>query len=86
VTGNTNLATSCPTRSATFEEGKAVAQSWGNADELAALDAREKEFADAAAKSLTKQWQTNPAVHFNEWANFGKKDFAPVVAAFRKLF
>ena len=27
----------------------------------------------------------NKAVHYNEWANFGKKDFEPVVAAFRDL-
>ena len=27
----------------------------------------------------------NKAVHYNEWANFGKKDFQPVVAAFKDL-
>jgi hypothetical protein len=27
----------------------------------------------------------NKAVHDNEWANFGKKDFEPVVAAFKEL-
>ena len=27
----------------------------------------------------------NKAVHYNEWANFGKKDFEPVVAAFKAL-
>jgi hypothetical protein len=24
-------------------------------------------------------------VHYNEWANFGKKDFEPVAAAFKEL-
>ncbi len=24
-------------------------------------------------------------MHYNEWANFGRKDFEPVVAAFREL-
>ena len=27
----------------------------------------------------------NKAVHYNAWANFGKKDFEPVVAAFKEL-
>ena len=27
----------------------------------------------------------NKAVHYNEWANFGRKDFEPVVAAFKDL-
>ena len=27
----------------------------------------------------------NKAVHYNEWANFGKKDFEPVVLAFKEL-
>ncbi len=32
-----------------------------------------------------EQWAVNKAVHYNEWANFGKTDFEPVVAAFREL-
>ena len=28
---------------------------------------------------------TYKAVHYNEWANFGKKDFEPVVTAFKEL-
>jgi hypothetical protein len=24
-------------------------------------------------------------VHYNEWANFGRKDFEPVIAAFKSL-
>ena len=32
-----------------------------------------------------EQWAVNKAVHYNEWANFGKKDFEPVVAAFKEL-
>ena len=34
---------------------------------------------------MSKQWAVNKAVHYNEWANFGKKDFEPVVTAFREL-
>ena len=32
-----------------------------------------------------EQWAVNKAVHYNSWANFGKKDFEPVVAAFKEL-
>ncbi len=32
-----------------------------------------------------EQWAVNKAVHYNAWANFGKKDFEPVVAAFKQL-
>jgi hypothetical protein len=32
-----------------------------------------------------EQWDVNKAVHYNEWANFGRRDFEPVVASFREL-
>ena len=32
-----------------------------------------------------EQWQINPAIHYNEWANFQPQDFAPVVKAYRQL-
>jgi RecF/RecN/SMC N terminal domain len=67
--------------------GKAAdaAQSWENND--AKSDAL-KRSAGLSSCSLAKdeeQWAVNKAVHFNEWANFGKKDFEPVVAAFKEL-
>jgi hypothetical protein len=31
------------------------------------------------------QWAVNKAVHYNAWANFGKTDFKPVVAAAKEL-
>jgi hypothetical protein len=32
-----------------------------------------------------EQWAVNKAVHYNAWANFGRKDFEPVVEAFKEL-
>ena len=32
-----------------------------------------------------EQWAVNKAVHYNEWANFGQKDFEPVVTAYQEL-
>ena len=37
------------------------------------------------AATNVEQWAVNKAVHYNEWANFGKKDFEPVVGAFKEL-
>ena len=36
-------------------------------------------------RQSVEHWAVNKAVHYNEWANFGKKDFEPVVAAFKDL-
>jgi len=38
------------------------------------------------AKSNIEQWAVNAEVHYNKWANLTKKDFAPVVEAFKELF
>ena len=67
--------------------GKAAdaAQSWGHtavSDTLAKLKSALSRSADA---SNVEQWAVNKAVHYNEWANFVKTDFAPVVIAFKEL-
>jgi hypothetical protein len=67
--------------------GKAAdaANSWGNqADKSVALN-RADSLSRACAASNVEQWAVNKAVHYNEWANFSKKDFEPVVIAFRGL-
>ena len=67
--------------------GKAAdaAQSWGdNAAKEAAVEHKSVLSTSNAAMNVA-QWAVNKAVHYNEWANFGKKDFEPVVAAFKEL-
>jgi len=50
--------------------------------ELVFLDKDRKE----KITRLTKeQWSINPNIHYNEWADFEKKDFEPVVAGFKNL-
>ena len=68
-----------------LREGKAAEQSWGKTEAHDAIDVRERKFAEAAAKTLIEQWQTNPAFHYNAWANLQKEDFAPVVESYRAL-
>ena len=63
----------------------ASAQSWGNKMEKEAVTQRKAALSTAAAASNVEQWAVNKAVHYNVWANFGKKDFEPVVAAFKAL-
>jgi hypothetical protein len=65
--------------------GKAAAQSWNQSDVLAAVTERESDFTAAVHGSNVEQWQLNAAVHFNEWATLHVNDFAPVVAAFKRL-
>ena len=67
--------------------GKAAdaAQSWNNKIAAEAVAARKAALAAASAATNVEQWAVNKAVHYNEWANFGKKDFEPVVAAFKGL-
>ncbi len=67
--------------------GKAAdaAQSWGNKADRDAVAKRKTALATSNAATNVEQWAVNKAVHYNEWANFGKKDFEPVVAAFKDL-
>jgi hypothetical protein len=67
--------------------GKAAdsAQSWGNKTEKEAATKRKEALSASAGASSVEQWAVNRAVHYNEWANFGRKDFEPVVAAFKEL-
>jgi recombinational DNA repair ATPase RecF len=67
--------------------GKAAdsAQSWGNdAAKIEATD-RKTKLSNSNAASSVEQWAINKAVHYNEWENFGKKDFEPVAKAFKEL-
>ena len=67
--------------------GKAAdaAQSWGNAAAKEAALERKATLSSSSGASNVEQWAVNKAVHYNEWANFGKKDFEPVVTAFKEL-
>lgn len=67
--------------------GKAAdaAQSWGKNADKEAAGKRKTVLSTSSAAMNVEQWAVNKAVHYNEWANFGKKDFEPVVAAYKEL-
>src|SRR5262249_44464782 len=67
--------------------GKAAdaAQSWGDTAAKKTAIERKTALSNSNAAKDAEQWAVNKAVHYNEWANFGRKDFEPVVAAFKDL-
>jgi hypothetical protein len=62
-----------------------AAQSWGNTAAKDTATTRKALLSSSSAAMSVEQWAVNKAVHYNEWSNFGKKDFEPVVSAFREL-
>lgn len=67
--------------------GKAAeaAQSWGNEDAKQSAAAYKAALSESNGAVNVDQWTVNKAVHYNEWANFGRRDFEPVVATFKDL-
>ena len=66
-------------------KASAAAQSWGNDADMQTAGKRKDALSQASALSNVEKWAVNKAVHYNEWANFGKNDFQPVAAAFKTL-
>jgi len=66
-----------------LKKAKVAANSWNQKEVVERITAIETAFAEAKVKTGFENWQINTAVHFNEWADLKKEDFAPVVAAFR---
>lgn len=46
---------------------------------------RKKALSESKVAADMEQWAVNKAVHYNEWANLGKRDFEPVVAAYKEF-
>ena len=67
--------------------GKAAsaAHSWGKLEQHKALLEEKERLSTCNGSVAVEQWAINKAVHYNEWADFGKNDFTPVVTAFREL-
>jgi hypothetical protein len=76
-----------PLAAVQLEYGKAAesAQSWSNVAAKEIAGARKTTLSSSSGAMNVEQWAVNKAVHYNEWANSGKRDFEPVVSAFREL-
>jgi len=68
-----------------FSKAQEAANSWNKKEESGRLSGYQKEFSSKVDKSQVEQWAINKSIHYNEWAQLKKQDFAPVVEAFRDL-
>lgn len=68
-----------------YKKAKVAAGSWNDKARIEELVLAHSTFSAAVTAATTAQWEINPAVHYNEWANFQKEDFKPIVQAFKTL-
>lgn len=61
------------------------AESWGKMEAQKIANEKKQFLSTCDAAMRAEQWAVNKALHYNAWANFGKNDFVPVVAAFKEL-
>ena len=62
-----------------------TASSWGKVDDMTILSASLAQLDDARRRTQAEQWAINPAIHYNQWANFQAREFREVVSAFADL-
>ena len=68
-----------------LEEAIKAANSWGKDDDETALLACLERLKSASQRTQAEQWAINPAVHYNQWANFQASEFREVVHSFADL-
>jgi hypothetical protein len=68
-----------------IKKAKDAANSWDDRDTIQKLNEREKISSAIFAKSQAEQWAVNANVHYNNWTNFVKEDFIPVVEVFKDM-
>lgn len=66
-----------------LKEAAAAANSWGDEDTKAEVETYKAAWSAVSLAQQDEQWKLNPAVHFNDWADFSKAEFEPVVEAWK---
>jgi recombinational DNA repair ATPase RecF len=69
-----------------LKTAKSAANSWNRRDVVESLEVIDSTISQVFTRTNAEQWAVNANVHYNEWANFSRDDFQPVVDAFRDLF
>jgi recombinational DNA repair ATPase RecF len=69
-----------------LKHAKEAANSWGNTEELERLKQIDEFSKNVFTRLNMERWAVNPALHYNQWADFTPQDFKPVVDIFRDLF
>ena len=67
-------------------DAKKAAISWAQTTVVTNIEIAEQNFQDVIKRTNAEQWGINKAVHYNEWGNFQKADFTPIVEAFKDLY
>lgn len=66
-------------------DAEKAAKSWDRDGDVQTLSNLLKQLDNARQRAQTEQWIINPAVHYNNWANFQTREFRDVVEAFGDL-
>jgi len=69
-----------------LKKAKKTAQSWGDEDCCERLQELDSTVGQIYTRCGAEQWAINANVHYNNWANFSKSDFRPIVEAFQDLY
>jgi len=67
------------------KNGLKAAQSWDNSELIREFIIIEEYRNRVYKLTNVEQWAINPNVHYNNWMNYTKNDFIPVVDAFQRL-
>lgn len=76
---------SISTLRSTIKKGKKSANSWGQTDIVAHLDAWDSRVQKTAQEAKQDEWAINTVVHFNEWENQTPAEFSLVAASWKLL-
>jgi recombinational DNA repair ATPase RecF len=69
-----------------IKRAKASFNRLGQKDKIKEINELETKVDGVIEKSKIEQWAINESVHYNAWTELGRKDFEPVVTAFKDLF
>jgi DNA repair exonuclease SbcCD ATPase subunit len=69
-----------------LKKAKKTAQSWGDENCCERLQELDSTVGQIYTRCGAEQWAINANVHYNNWANFSKSDFRPIVEAFQDLY
>ena len=68
-----------------LKKAKNAAQVWDNKKSFEQLQELDSTVGQIFSRCGVEQWAVNANVHYNNWANFSKNDFYPVMEAFEDL-
>jgi len=68
-----------------IDKGIKVAEKWGHDAQKAMLVTMRHEAKTLIQATSIEQWAINPAVHFNAWENFGRREFREVVVSYKAV-